>query len=195
MPRQANTADQLLDEAQRLIQTVGYNAFSFRDLAESVNVKTASVHYHFPTKSDLGVALMRRYTDQLLEELDGISQRARTAKTKLTRFVDAYRRTLASGDRICVCGSLAAEINTLEPQLRDEVQRYFDLSVSWVEAVIREGFETGEWGYGPSDAPHPAALAKTLVSGLQGAMQFARVVGDDRLLKHVEHQHLSLLGV
>lgn len=194
MPRQSNTPELLLDEAQRLVQTVGYNAFSYRDLATAVDVKTASIHYHFPTKADLGVALMKRYTDQTLQELARIDGRAKTAKAKLSRFVDGYRRTLADGDRICVCGSLAAEVNTLEPALRDAVQRYFDLSVEWVESVIREGIAAGEWRKPGPKAPHPAALAKTLVAGLQGAMQFARITGEDRLLKHVEHQHLALLG-
>jgi TetR/AcrR family transcriptional repressor of nem operon len=195
MPRQSNTPELLLDEAQRLVQTVGYNAFSYRDLASAVDVKTASIHYHFPTKADLGVALMQRYTEETLLEFARIDGRAKTAKAKLSRFVDVYRRTLADGNRICVCGSLAAEVNTLEPALREAVQRYFSLSVEWVESVIREGIEAGEWRQPGPKGPHPAALAKTLVAGLQGAMQFARITGEDRLLKHVEHQHLALLGV
>ena len=38
------TADKLLDLAQELIQTRGYNAFSYRDLADRVGIKLLAVH-------------------------------------------------------------------------------------------------------------------------------------------------------
>src|SRR5579862_1588267 len=57
----SSTRDRILDIAQRLIQSRGYNAFSFDDLAEELDIRTASIHYHFPTKADLGIALLRRY--------------------------------------------------------------------------------------------------------------------------------------
>jgi TetR/AcrR family transcriptional repressor of nem operon len=193
MPRQSNTSELLLDEAQRLVQTVGYNAFSYRDLASAVDVKTASIHYHFPTKADLGVALMRRYTEESRLDLARIDRGASTAKAKLSRFVEGYQRTLANGNRICLCGSLAGEIQTLEPALRDAVRSYFDLTAAWVESVIREGIANGEWRQPGPKAPRPAALARTLVASMQGALQFARIAGEGRLLKDVERQFLALL--
>ena len=62
MPR-GDTRTQLLDVAQRLVQARSYNAFSFKDLAAEIGIRTASIHYHFRTKGDLGVALMQRYIE------------------------------------------------------------------------------------------------------------------------------------
>jgi len=43
----------ILTVAEGLIQSQGYNTFSYRDIANQVGVKTSSIHYHFPTKADL----------------------------------------------------------------------------------------------------------------------------------------------
>src|SRR5205807_10608770 len=58
--------------ARATVQAQGYNALSFRELAKRVGIKSASVHYHFPTKGDLGAALARlsaEYGDNFLVEL------------------------------------------------------------------------------------------------------------------------------
>ncbi|MDF2795086.1 MAG: transcriptional regulator, TetR family [Pseudomonas orientalis] len=49
--------------ARKMVQTRGYNGLSFRELAKEVGIKSASIHYHFPTKGDLGAALAKRYTE------------------------------------------------------------------------------------------------------------------------------------
>jgi TetR/AcrR family transcriptional repressor of nem operon len=40
-PPPQRTSDQVLDVAERLVQTRGFNGFSYA-------VRTASLHYHFP---------------------------------------------------------------------------------------------------------------------------------------------------
>jgi len=58
--------DAILKAAEARIRRNGFHGFSFRDLAEDVGIKSASVHYYFPTKADLGVSLMRNYQEQML---------------------------------------------------------------------------------------------------------------------------------
>ena len=48
-----NIHKQILDIAEMLIQTQGYNAFSFRHIAKIIGIKTSSIHYYFPTKAEL----------------------------------------------------------------------------------------------------------------------------------------------
>ena len=50
-----HTSQQILDIAQRLVQTRGFNAFSYADIANELNVSKASLHYHFTSKAKLGV--------------------------------------------------------------------------------------------------------------------------------------------
>ena len=53
-----DTRMEIIDLAERLVRVRGYNGFSYRDLAEQIGIKTASIHYHFPTKADLGEAMV-----------------------------------------------------------------------------------------------------------------------------------------
>ena len=54
-------ADEILEVGQELIQTVGYDGFSYRDIADRVGIKSASVHYYFPAKTDLAEAVAKQY--------------------------------------------------------------------------------------------------------------------------------------
>ena len=98
-----DTARRLMDAAQDLIQERGYNAFSFKDLAERIGSRTASIHYHFPTKADLGVALMERDLEGLDESLAHIDASAKRPRTRLKALVKLYSETESAG-AICLCG-------------------------------------------------------------------------------------------
>src|SRR5215211_135610 len=52
-----DTADRILDLAERLVQTRGFNGFSYADIASELGLTKASLHYHFPTKAELGRCL------------------------------------------------------------------------------------------------------------------------------------------
>jgi TetR/AcrR family transcriptional repressor of nem operon len=47
--------------AERLIQTRDYSAFSYQDIADRLGIRKASIHEHFPSKTDLGIAVVERY--------------------------------------------------------------------------------------------------------------------------------------
>lgn len=104
----------LLDSARLLLQTRGFNAFSFRDLAAAVQIKSSSVHYHFSTKEDLGLALMQGYRQELQTFLDELAFRPRsTAASRLKAFMALFEATAADGDKLCLAGMLASDFATL----------------------------------------------------------------------------------
>ena len=165
----SDTAAQLLDEAQGLIMARGYNAFSYKDLAAAVGIRTASIHYHFPTKGDLGVALMQRYVAGLDGALERIDRGSRSASAKIKAFVKLYAETESAG-AICLCGSLASDIETLPPELQEVVHDYLARSEKWLAGVIAAGIDEGELRY----AGRPADAAATLLSSLQGGLILSR---------------------
>ena len=79
MEPMATRATEILDAAEGFARQTGYNGFSFRDIAAEIGIKSASVHYHFPTKGDLGAALARRYAERFFERL-GLASDIATAK-------------------------------------------------------------------------------------------------------------------
>lgn len=182
------TSTRLLDTAEQLIRQRGYNAFSFKDLAENVGIRTASIHYHFPTKADLGTSLMKRYVRQLEEALEAIDRRTGGAKSKLKSFIKLYRDTEAQG-AICLCGSLASDVETLPAELQEVVTSYLDRSEGWIAQQIADGVRAGEFGFGG----RPAEAATALLSSLQGGLILSRTRSERSVLDPVQRTFFRLL--
>lgn len=130
MPQNETIRDAILDAAQTRARTAGYSGFSFRDIATDVGIKSASVHYHFPTKADLAYALMERYRGAALEML-GTATDLRTA---LHRLVDLFRAAAHDGE-MCLCGALGAVPASLPPEVRQSAQRFSEALVDYLKAV------------------------------------------------------------
>jgi TetR/AcrR family transcriptional regulator, transcriptional repressor for nem operon len=115
-PTAAATA--ILDVAEALAQTRGYNGFSYADIAVKLGVTKASLHYHFPSKAELGQALIERYRRLFGAALEAIDQQIPDPRRKLRRYVDLYISVL-SNERMCLCGMLAAEYATLPAPMQE----------------------------------------------------------------------------
>lgn len=181
----------ILDAAERLCQTRGYNGFSFRDLAEIVGIRSASIHYHFPTKADLGKALILRYRHRMETVMGEIERKEATVPARLKRFVGVLREILRDDGRVCLCGILAAEAGTLTDEMRTELRRFFDGCEAWLAKELDAGRAAGELRF---DGP-PTAAARAVFSGLEGAMLTSRAYGDDRRLAEAAEWMLCQLAV
>ena len=84
-----DTRRELLDLAETLVRTRGYNGFSYRDLAEQIGIKTASIHYHFPTKGDLGEALIENEREVFARNLAQLDAAEKDPRRRLERFIRA----------------------------------------------------------------------------------------------------------
>ena len=180
MPGQVGTrsetgsAPRILDVAERLAQRRGFNGFSYADIASELDVTKASVHYHFASKADLGTALIGRYALRFGEALDRADQLA-DERAKLAAYAEVYAGVLRD-DRMCLCGMLAAEYETLPEAMQIAVARFFVDNERWRERVLEEGRAKGTLAF-DSSARDAAVL---LISGLEGAMLVSRSLGDPK---------------
>jgi TetR/AcrR family transcriptional repressor of nem operon len=176
MPRQTHNADtsqRILDIAERLMQTRGYNAFSYADIAQSLRVTKASLHYHFPTKAELGQRLIERYRQAFLRALESIDESGVDSLERLRRYSGLYLQVLRN-DRMCLCGMLAAEFTTLPKPMKEELKEFFDENERWLVAVLEDGRAAKKLSFaGPA-----RDVARHLVSSLEGAMMMARSYDD-----------------
>ena len=184
------TPNAILDVAEKLVQTRGFNGFSYADISAELGITKASLHYHFRTKADLGRTLIARYKETFrlaLEEIDG-ADLAPTAR--LWRYANIYARALADA-RMCLCGMLAAEYSTLPGAMQDEIRRFFDLNEEWLCRVVELGREQGELSLdGPS-----RDIARLLLGALEGAMLVARSYGDVTRFESAAGRLLDELGL
>lgn len=165
-PNRPATATQILDAAQDLVQRRGYNAVSYADLAEALDLTTAAIHYHFPSKADLGEALVARYRQQNAEIRTAIWDEENTLRDRLTRYVEGYVDILEGGG-LCLCGVLAADDATLPDPVRQEVRQFFAEQEDWLTAVIGA---THDDGAGLAGYDTPRQVAQLLLAAIEGAM-------------------------
>jgi TetR/AcrR family transcriptional repressor of nem operon len=170
-PTAAATA--ILDVAEELAQTRGYNGFSYADIALKLGVTKASLHYHFPSKAELGRALIERYRHLFGAALEAIDQQIQDPRKKLRRYVDLYNSVL-SNERMCLCGMLAAEFATLPAPMQDGLKLFFDANERWLTTVLDEGRRAGMLSFKESANER----ARVLLGALEGAMLVARSYGD-----------------
>ncbi|MGF1446809.1 MAG: TetR/AcrR family transcriptional regulator [Pikeienuella sp.] len=157
---------EILDCAERMARRGGYNGFSFREIAAEIGIKSASVHYHFPTKAELSRALAARYADRFIESLGPPAEPG-----AVLRLIAGYRAALREADQMCLCGIFGAEIDSLPEPLADTVRDFFERSVAWASACLGE--TEGRTG------------GETLISGLEGALIAARALGDAEVFDRV----------
>jgi TetR/AcrR family transcriptional repressor of nem operon len=168
-----DTAERILDVAEELVQQRGFNAFSYADVAAELGLTKASLHYHFPGKAELGHALISRYARRFALALTGIDGQAVTAADKLAAYARLYGDVLEAR-RMCLCGMLAAEYQTLPEPIRVAVVGFFDENEAWLEAVLAQGLDDGSLSF----EGEPRDMARMIISGLEGAMLVARPYGD-----------------
>ena len=162
-------ATEILDVAERYMRRGGFSAVSFREIAMEVGVKSASVHYHFPQKSDLGRALVRRYTKNIMAHLGDPFADNAAVTDGISRLAQAYKAALLNGDSVCLCTKLGAEIRHLPEDVATEVRQFFTSVLGWAT-------ETLAVHMGPAQA---ADMAAQTISTLQGAMVLAVALDDN----------------
>ena len=176
MPRRSAatpTSQRILDIAERLVQTRGFNGFSYADIASALTVTKASLHYHFPTKAALGKQLIERYEGTFLQTLAEIDRTSGDAPEKLRRYAKIYADVLRA-NRMCLCGMLAAEYATLPKLMKEEMRHFFDENERWLTAVLEQGRASGSFRFtGPA-----LDVARAIVGSFEGAMMLARSYGD-----------------
>jgi TetR/AcrR family transcriptional repressor of nem operon len=171
--KESGTAERVLDIAERLVQVRGFSNFSYADIATELGITKASLHYHYPGKAELGQALITRYAERFNQALDEIGRDMPDAKAKLVAYADLYAGVLRN-ERMCMCGILAAEYQTLPHAMQSEVIRFFDENRKWLAKVLKEGKADGTLSYrGRADD-----VAQGILSTLEGAMLVARPYGD-----------------
>lgn len=189
MDDSSDTPRRILDIAERLVQTCGYNGFSYADIAAELKVTKASLHYHFPGKADLGASLIERYEHNFLAALAGIDEREKDARGKLRRYAAIYGDVLRDG-RMCLCGMLAAEYATLPEAMRTRLRHYFDENERWLAGVLKLGRKDGTLRASGT----PKETARALVGSLEGAMMLARSYGDPSRYRAASARILAELG-
>jgi TetR/AcrR family transcriptional regulator, transcriptional repressor for nem operon len=180
--QRSETAQQILDLAETLIQTRGYSAFSYQDIADSLGIRKASIHYHFPSKADLGVAVVDRYIERFGTALTAIANdQSQSSMDMLDYYVQLYLQFASTPDRVCLSSALAGEMLALPPEMRERVDHFFRTHQLWLTKILERGVARGEFTL----AAPASKVARFVFGALQGALLVKRTTDDASQLNDV----------
>lgn len=164
------TRETILAAARQTAQLHGYAGLNFRDLAETVGIKSASIHYYFPSKADLGSAVAQRYWEDSAAALEALSADAADPLQSLRAYPHVFRQSLANENRLCMCSFMAAEYDDLPTAVKKEVQTYADVHVDWLSKMLVAA--------GVASAKESEARARGIYAAVAGAQLVARSRSD-----------------
>jgi len=168
------TREQLIILASDLLIDNGYNAFSYKSISEKIGIKTSSIHYHFPIKTDLGVAVVQHH-QQAMQQMVERSKNA-NALNKLDKLFTYYGK-LAQTHKVCIAGALASDVATLEENLRLALTRFSEEIIAFTMSI----FEQGQFEKTIPDFPNNLSKARNVVANLMALVQFHRIDKNNKL--------------
>lgn len=178
MTRTSTTFDDILDCAQTLIMKGGYNGFSYADIAEVVGIRKASIHHHFPSKSDLVCALISRYRTDAREGFEQLEAVTSDPHEQLRLYLGYWEKCLLDGTApICICALLAGELPVLPTEIATEVRLHFEALSNFLTGILERGADSGALHL----ANTPSAEAEAFMATVHGGMLSARVGNDPKL--------------
>jgi TetR/AcrR family transcriptional regulator, transcriptional repressor for nem operon len=179
-----DTAEEILNAAEELLQRRGYNAFSYHHIAVRLGVRNAAIHYHFPAKEDLGVALVRRYQvrfAQWAREADAIDD----GWQRLQAYFQTYLDFLRDDCKCCPGGVLGTEFDAIPEAMREAARLLARDIHEWLMHTLEVVRDQGCLRF----AGRADDKAVQLGAALQGGLQIARLAGPERF-----HQVLAQLS-
>jgi TetR/AcrR family transcriptional repressor of nem operon len=165
-----SSKEAILAAARRNAQAHGYGGLNFRDLADEVGIKAASIYHHFPSKADLGAAVARRYWEDTAAELESMLAETSDPFRCLQQYPDIFRKSLESDNRMCLCSFMAAEYDDLPEAVKKEVQTFADVNVAWLSKVLSAAAVV--------DSRESEQRARAIFAAVAGAQLMARSRSD-----------------
>lgn len=170
-----STAKRIVDEGRRLIMTLGYNGFSYADIAAAVGIRKASIHHHFAGKNDLAVAVVEQSRAIIRAQVEQLAHAELDAVEQLRAYAGYWERCIADNSApFCVAAMLAAELPSLPDDVADSVRAHFAELSGWLAHLLALGVRQG----GVALVRAPEDEADAFMSAIYGAMLSARAFDD-----------------
>lgn len=166
--------EKILDVGEAMVQQRGMNGVSFREIADAIGVKSASIHYHFPSKDDFALALTERYSKRFLVAGQEIAKQDGTIASKVSAYAELFLKAFLDDGKMCLCGILAAEASVMPEAVRHAIGAFFTANMDLLTGLLGSKSE-----------------ARFVVTSLEGAMLLARAEGSPVHLQEVA-QDLAL---
>jgi Transcriptional regulator len=134
------TANRIIEAGRQLLIRRGYSGFSYADVADAINIRKASIHHHFPSKTDLVIAVLKEWRAVFDADMAELQASGADAVAQLRAYIGHWERCIADDSApFCVAGMLGVELPSLPEEVASEVKPFFDNLTAWLEQVLESG--------------------------------------------------------
>lgn len=166
-----NTRNDILEVADRLLIERGFSSFSYKHIAVELGMRNAAIHYHFPAKSDLGIALVQRHRQRFSTWSAARENEATTAIERIKAFIEVRMSARADAEPVLAPESIvSADYEILPEGMQQEARALMQDMINWLSDTLSLGQEQGEFEL---SAPHED-LALMFAAAMHGAPQMAQ---------------------
>lgn len=171
--------EHILDSAETLVRTRGFDGFSYADIEKDVGIRKASIHHHYSNKAALSLALVQRYSSRFMDTLTSIRLENTKASDQLSSYLDAYFDALSGGSTTCLCVALSAGRDSLSPPVLKELNQFNNDSIDWLEHLFILANKDGSI----INVVDPRMEATATLALAEGAQLIARAAKDTTRFK------------
>ncbi len=173
MPRLNNARDQIIERARSLLTERGFEGFSYRDISERLGIKNAAIHYHFPSKTDLGLALVEDFSQEMSRQIQ--KARATLSPREQLEGYFGYETHYCSTLRLCPISTLTTCWEGLSEEMQTSLSTFWQGVVSWLSEVLESGRRQGQLTF----VGNSADKAQMMIAAMSGARQQSRLDGSN----------------
>jgi AcrR family transcriptional regulator len=166
------TRENIVRLGDQFIRYKGFNAFSFYDISKELKIKNASIHYYFHTKTDLGISILKDHQEKLHALIQTTTEKS--PQVKLNAFLSIYSAIKSEG-RVCLVGSLATDLNSVDPKIAKELRIFAKEILAWVTSILEEGKSKKVFSFQGS----ARTKALLVITNMLAALQLSRLTNED----------------
>ena len=170
-----NTKQQIVELSADMLRSSGFGGFSYLDISRKLSITKASVHHHYPKKQDLGLALCEWSHRWLKQGFEHFDEHGVSSWDKLERYLRAALKHSLSDQKMCPISAFYSDLAKLSPDMKDALMALDDYELDWVEKVMVQGIESGDF----QQQEEPRALAALFIFSCKGALYYSRLHGKD----------------
>ena len=188
---QGETAERILDAANTLLIDRGYSAFSYADIAETVKIRKASIHHHFPTKAGLVVAVLKRHRSRISVGMKALDEQIENPLVRIRNYFKYWEGCIEGHTlSFCIGALLAAEMPSLPEEVQAEVRLHFSMLTEWFERTLKAGSKARTIQLKSTVATE----AQMLIAVLHGAMLSARATDNCDVFRSLSQAEMNRIS-
>lgn len=186
------TRQKVLDSARTLFYSRGYNNTSIDDILKASRIKKGNFYFHYPSKEDLGYAVIESYLKNEVLLMDQVLEAPGSPLEKLYRLFEHSKTNLVNnGCRGgCPIGNFALELSDIHNGFRKKINVIFDIWTLKLKGILDEAKAAGELS-GTADTK---ALANLMVAVWEGGIMLVKARKDPAVMDDCIQSLKEILG-